>query len=213
MPTTITLPREDLRVLRAYLDAVAERLGSPRPFLERAGVVTLAAVAENFRRGGVPAWRPLAPLTLAARRGGQGGRPLVDTGSLRDSWDMEVTERRLVVFSRAKVAVYHQFGTRPHQIRPRNPSGWLTIPLGPRAPLGLGRGRPFLIAEPSRQGWRRRHAAEGERGRRGAVLFVRVVNHPGVPARPMLPAPRDLMPKLLATARQLLALPPPQGRP
>lgn len=209
MPTTITLPREDLRVLRAYLDAVAERLGSPRPFLQRAGVVTLAAVAENFRRGGVPAWKPLAPLTLAARRGGHGGQPLVDTGSLRDSWDMEVTERRLVVFSRAKVAVYHQFGTRPHLIRPRNPNGWLAIPLGPRtAPLALGRGRPSL-AGPGLRGRRRRRATEGERGRRGAVLFVRAVNHPGVPARPMLPAPRDLMPKLIATARQLLALPPP----
>lgn len=184
----------------AFREAVAitER---PTPLLKQFGVVVLQEIAENFRVGGRPAWKPIAASTARARRGGQGGQPLVDTGRLRDSFDARVGTDEVVIFSRNPVAVFAEFGTVPHEIRARNAKA-LAIPgLTPtstgRSLRGLGRARST-----GRGSFRTTGGKTRVPFRTQDLTFRKAVHHPGTPPRPVLPTVEQVAPKLLTVVEQ-----------
>lgn len=119
-------------------------------------------VAEAFRtQGGSTghAWRLLRPNTLANPKRGRGAQVLRNTGALHQSFVAEVGSDRVTVGSNKFYAGFHQFGTRPYEIRPVNKRALFFWTVKGNAAPYMGKGN----------------------------TFARVVRHPGLPARPMLP--------------------------
>jgi len=125
------------------------------------------------RQGGKP-WKELKPNTIYTRRKGS-SRVLQDTGRLKQSFtgppnpQLKGSGDRLTITvgSSDKKAEWHEEGTKPYTITPRNRK-FLTIP-DPGGPVKFKEG-----------------ALKGKRG-----WFSRGVRHPGLPARPMLPTKRQ----------------------
>lgn len=82
----------------------------------------------NFKNAGTEEkWPPLKPSTLAARRGG-GGKPLMDTGRLMQSFTSRAEGSEAVnVGTQNQIAIFHQLGTRPYEIRPKKAGGRLSF--------------------------------------------------------------------------------------
>lgn len=209
MKVTLTAP--DLAALTARIQRAQDLFKRPEPLLKVWGVSVLGLIGQNFREGGRPRWAPLKPSTLAARRQGKGkgkgsGKPLENTGALRQSFDFRTGARQVTVFTNNPVAAFHEFGTRgPYEIRATHGKA-LAIPTGAMTLSGLGRSTPtgrgsFTLAA-SGQKMPKRFA-----GRVGktvvpfkSVIFRQKVTHPGLPARPMLPTPEQLVPALIKDA-------------
>ena len=203
--------------------AEAERLfGRPEPILKAFGVTVLGWIGDTFRAQGRPGWTPLRPRTLAARRQGKGagsGRILQNTGKLRSSFDYRLTgDRRVTVFSSDPVAIFHEFGTKGPYIIRAKPGHFLALPgledrgdgtgriKGQKSLSGFGRGRSTgrgSFALPA-------NAPHPRAGKTAApyknVTFRQQVTHPGLPARPMLPTPEQITPKLTEAAQKLIHL-------
>lgn len=232
---TVKLIPPDLRELTSRIQEAERAFGNPGPLLKAWGVTILGLVDRNFRDGGNPKWQPLRPGTLFSRRwkkavGRRGTvlrlaseisrgaglayaqtHPLQNTGALRRSFDFAVQPRRLTVFSRSPVAVWHEFGTKPYIIRPKVAKA-LIIPTGPFTLAGLGRsaptGRGSFIFTPAK---RQKRIPERLKNRIGKVvvpyenfIFRDEVHHPGLPARPMLPSPDQAIPALRQAADAFL---------
>lgn len=121
-------------------------------------------VNKNFTDEGIEnRWRPLSRSTIYTRRKAS-SKPLQDTGRLRQSFVQRVRQRVAVVGTTNRLAGIHHGGTPPMTIRPRN-AKFLTIP-DPSGPVKFTKGRL--------------------KGRRG--FFALKVNHPGIPARPLIPS-------------------------
>jgi phage gpG-like protein len=108
------------------------------------GKRVLKWVNQNFKDAGTEnRWAPLSPNTIANRRAGKitqsqgavrfrgrdvvgsaiglsGGRPLMDTGGLMQSFVDEVSGESVAVGTVNKIAKIHQEGTGPYIIRPKN---------------------------------------------------------------------------------------------
>ena len=147
-----------------------------RAMMDLVGQRTIAWIDRNFRVGGLERlWAPLSPNTVAARRAGKGAgtaQPLRDTGRMAQSFTpgtpdsaYDVGVDYVTVGTNDEKAVFHQFGTRPYVIRPKNKK-FLR----------------FVTATPPRG------AKKPQKAQRGFYSFAREVHHPGVPARPMLPS-------------------------
>lgn len=95
-----------------------------RALLEAIGQKILAWSDRQFQtegaQGGHP-WKRLSPNTIAGRRGGS-SRILQDTGSLKNSISARVASNSVQIGTPSKIAAFHQFGTRPYLIRPKNRS-------------------------------------------------------------------------------------------
>lgn len=214
MAVSITVNASQLQGATAQLRAVAQVLGRPQPLLKVWAVELLKDVQQTFRTGGRPAWTPLKPSTLAAKRVGRGSKrstaqPLQ---SLARTFDAMATDREAVVFSRSPVAGYHERGTRgPYEIRPRN-AKVLAIPVGPFTLAGLGRSAPTgrgsftFVPAPGQRTPRR---FQGRAGKAAVpfkdVIFRPKVTHPGLPARPMLPTVERIGPVLQRAGEAFLA--------
>lgn len=100
---------------------------SGRTILTGIGLRVLRFIHQNFRAGGIEkTWKPLQPNTQAARRGsGGGGQILRDTGRLEQSYGSAVAGHSVDVGTNMKIAPFHEFGTRPYTIRPKNSGGKL----------------------------------------------------------------------------------------
>ena len=210
----VTLTAPDLAAVTARIARAEELFKRPEPLLKVWGVSVLALIGQNFRVGGHPRWAPLKPSTLAARRQGKGkggGKPLENTGALRQSFDFRTGARQVTVFTNNPVAAFHEFGTHgPYEIRAKHGKA-LAIPTDPMTLSGLGRSTPtgrgsFTLAA-SGQKIPKRLA-----GRVGktvvpfkSVIFRQKVTHPGLPARPMLPTPEQLVPALVRDADAFFA--------
>ena len=110
----------DVSELRRKMERAGRTL-DPRGLLKAIGEAQLRWIGENFRTEGgkVGGWAPLAPNTLAARRGG--GAVLQDSGKLRQSFTYSVIGDNLVeVGTNVPYAVFHEEGTGPYVIRPVN---------------------------------------------------------------------------------------------
>lgn len=130
----------------------------PAPMLKVVGARIMSYIDESFRTNGRGTWPPLAPSTLAMRQSG-GDQPLQDTGKYKQSFVTETDGK-----------TYVEIGSSL-----KTPSG---IPLAAIHELGTP---PFVI--------RAKNAKILAAQTRGGnwVRFGKVVNHPGIPARPVLP--------------------------
>ena len=180
--TTVTINVTTLAA-REKIDRLAKAIG-PGPILKVIGMRLLSYVDESFKTHGRGAWRPLAALTLAMRARG-GDQPLQDTGRYKQSFVSETggpgkdyeTDNRTFVEVGSNV---------------KTPSG---IPLGKIHEHGT---RPFVI----RVKTARTLAA---RLRSGAwINFGKQVNHPGIPARPVLPTAATAERLVVETVTEML---------
>lgn len=142
------------------------RFMSPTDILKTIGLRQKSWVLRNFKlRGRLnKIWPELSEGTIESRRR-RSSAPLQDTGHLRRSFEMEIFGADSVeVGTNIEYAKFHEEGTRPFIIRAKSKKA-LTIPhpLGPR---DFKKGKL--------------------RGKSG--FFAQSVNHPGIPARPMLPS-------------------------
>lgn len=114
--------------LKKYLKEMERRGENLRPLLKRYSVLMLRSFALNFRSEGRPRrWKSLAPNTIAGRRKGS-KRVLQNTGRLRLSATSKsgsdnvhhMTADSLRMGTKMRIASYHQYGTNPYTILPRN---------------------------------------------------------------------------------------------
>lgn len=186
--------------------------------MSRIGTALLRWVDQNFSSGGglVGGWAPLRSSTIFARRMGS-SVPLSNVGAagLRGSFTYEATEDEVVVGSPKQIAKYHQYGTRPYIIRPKKPGGVLAFLMPPGSSISSRRGLTSLrrrkegtprvgivSAKAARLGGM---SIPGGRGDLQSLMFTRVVHHPGLPARRMLPNRAEAAPVLNDVVADLLA--------
>ena len=113
-----------------YMQQAASRAQNLSPFFRQASMVMYRSFDQNFKRQGRPkGWARLRPNTVAGRRKGS-KRILQDTGMLR----LSVVSRAapdnvyqmghdyLKMGTKSKIASFHQEGTKPYDIVPKNKS-------------------------------------------------------------------------------------------
>lgn len=162
---------------RAMLERLTEAVGAP-VLLTLLGARLMSYVDESFRTAGRGKWQRLSWSTLALRKRG-GDQPLQDTGMYKQSFVPETDNSTFIeVGTNFKVGAgvplgkVHEFGTKPYIIRLRNAKvlaaqiGLGAHGAGEHGPVGLLRSRRETR-------W---------------FFFGKEVHHPGVPARPVLPA-------------------------
>lgn len=162
----------------------------PRTLLGLIGGRLLAYVDRQFKTRGEGRWRALSPLTLLLRKRG-GDAPLQDTGRLKGSYVSE-SGGPGTDYSTDN-ATFVEVGSNV-----KTPSG---LSLARIHELGTGpytirvRRARFLAARTRFGGW---------------LIFGKEVNHPGIPARPVLPTKavaerlvRDVVDGALERAQQL----------
>jgi len=125
----VKLEIDDKEFLR-YMKQAARRAMNLAPFFRKASMVMYRSFDKNFKAEGRPRrWKKLSPNTVAGRRKGS-KKILQDTGMLR----MSVISRAapdnvyrmgkdyLKMGTKSKIASFHQEGTAPYDIVPRNKS-------------------------------------------------------------------------------------------
>ena len=95
-----------------YLVRLARRMRDMRPVMNAIGEIIVASVRRNFRESRAPDGTPWKPVKRK-------GRPLVDSGRLRNSVGYLAGHDRVEVGTGVVYASFHQFGTGPYTIRPR----------------------------------------------------------------------------------------------
>lgn len=208
---------------RRALQRTIQEQGSGRfEFLNRLGLTVLRWVDRNFSaQGGLAGgWAPLRPLTIFARRGGAGGI----LGKLGLGFTYTATDVDVRVGTASKIAPYHQFGTEPYKIFPKKLGGVLAFPAPPgflsqTKPGGGKRVGAFFrrrIKGPGLKAEARTgiataksmraagFALPGGKGDIKSFAIVKFVNHPGLPARRMLPIQAEILPEVKKTAMDWL---------
>lgn len=111
----VTGPTEELRKLYGALEAVAD--GSQvRQMAISMGAECLALVKRGFERSEDPYGRPWAAVA-------RGGKPLLDTGRMRNAFGVRVVDSRIEIENNVRYAATHQYGAA---IQARN-SPYLTF--------------------------------------------------------------------------------------
>lgn len=108
------------RIPAEELDRMSKQLNSPA-LLKKTGVMATDFIRDHIYHG-----RKLAPLSPATTAYRGDGKPLQDTGHLRDSFAFEVKEHSVIVGTTNKYAAVHNNGAT---ITPKN-GKWLCIPAG-----------------------------------------------------------------------------------
>ena len=188
--------------LRGIIGRYARAVGGNRAELhQRYGVQALNWIARNFRSEGgelsTGPWARLRPNTIAGRRR-QTSVILQDTGQLRQSFQMNFGPGEAVVGSSEKKALWHHRGTRPYTIRPVRARA-LAFNVSASGPSIVSRSRAFggrrffglprgtgQVEFPFSSTATRRTFKAGE-----ILRFAKVVHHPGLPARRLLPNQSD----------------------
>lgn len=151
----------------------------------RYAIIASQWIDRNFQQQGGLAggWRALSPNTIIGRRKGS-SVILQDTGLLRASFTPQWDDQKAVVGSADKRSLWHEKGTRPYTIAPRRRI-FLAFPHAEGTPLK--KATFFPSAE--------RTFAKGT-----PFVFTKgPIQHPGLPARRLLPRQTDLLPALLKT--------------
>lgn len=128
------------------LTDLLQRISAPRSLFAAIAQELATQTELNFLDEG-PGWEQLKPSTVAAR-GGNAHPILQVSGALARSFTSAHGDDFAAVGSNDPRAVWHQLGTKPYVIKPKNKKA---------------------LAWP------------------GGAYPVKKVNHPGLPARPMLP--------------------------
>jgi hypothetical protein len=165
-------------------------------------------------------------MTIQARRGKAKStykyKPLMDTGHMMRQWNQRLKSWGVVIGNPMKIAEYHETGTKPYTIRPKNRKFlWFGVTPAQRGTRG-----PYPIEPKNRQVlWFGVTPAQRRRGQqlgghqkwrvkskpykkwgkgRTPGVFARAVMHPGLPARRQLPNQREIMPELMKVTDKFL---------
>jgi hypothetical protein len=107
----------DIKSASLKLNAIG-RGASSRETLSAIGDRVLRHVDNQFDTNGGGQWKRLSPNTVAKKGH---SAPLQETGALRNSWRKRVnTGYSVTVYSNDRKAPFHQYGTAPHFIAPKN---------------------------------------------------------------------------------------------
>ena len=166
------MPSVQISVNTTLGQAKIERLlkaVEPRTLLNVIGARLLFHVNESFNTRGRGAWAPLSPLTLALRKRG-GDMPLQDTGRLKGSYVSEQGGPGTDYSTDGQT--YVEVGSNV-----KTPDGKYSLAkiheFG-TGPYTIRVKRAKVLAAQTRSGnW---------------IMFGKQVNHPGIPARPVLPS-------------------------
>lgn len=120
---TIRILAEDAEV-QAWFERLIDLGQDLRPVLADFGELLVESTQRRFAEGRAPDGTPWAPLKYRQ------GRPLLDTGTMRDQIASEVGPDYVEIVATAKQARWHQFGTDPYVIVPRTRQA-LAWPGGP----------------------------------------------------------------------------------
>mgnify|MGYP001619274387 FL=1 len=189
--------RQVQQMLRKLGASVARGAGTTS-LHARYAIIASQWIDRNFQQQGglVGGWRALRPNTIAGRRKGS-SVILQDTGLLRASFVPAWDEKAAVVGSASKVSLWHEKGTKgspetPYPIRPKRPGGVLAFPVA----AGTA-GSTLVPILP--KNFKKGDLIFGRKLKSRTMMFRRMVMHPGLPRRIMLPTERDLLPQLLKT--------------
>lgn len=155
MTDTLIIEVDDAQVQR-WFGKLIERGLSQAPLMADVGELLLESTQARFDTGTGPdgiAWVPLAD--------GSGRTPLSDTRRMRDDISPSSGANWVELSAHAKQARWHQEGTDPYVIVPKNGKA---LAFGPPASRISGKNR----------------------GKVGPAHVVKKVNHPGLPARPFM---------------------------
>ena len=140
----------------------------PRTILGVISGVLLRYVNQSFKTRGRGAWAPLSPLTLMLRRHG-GDVPLQDTGRLRGSYVSEQGGPGMDYETDGQTFV--EVGSN---VKTESGLSLSRIHEFGTGPFTIRVKRAKVLAAQTRAGnW---------------IIFGKQVNHPGIPARPVLPS-------------------------
>lgn len=161
----------------AKLDYLLETI-KPKTILDLIGARWLSYIDQSFTTRGRGAWPPLAQSTLDMRERG-GNAPLQDRGTYRADWTVKQTDSKtfLTIGNNIKTA-----------------GG---IPLASIHEGGTG---PYVIAA-------RRAKVLAAKTRFGSWFFFgKQVNHPGLPARPVLPTAAEAERMAVTTINEMFEI-------
>ena len=122
---SVEIKSDDLKRLLKEMEIRGKNL---TPLFKKYAILMTRSFNDNFRQEGRPRkWKALSKNTIAGRRK-KSSRILQDKGFLRQSTlsrsgpgnIRKFTRDSLVMGTRNKVAPFHQFGTKPYVIVPRN---------------------------------------------------------------------------------------------
>jgi hypothetical protein len=187
-------------------DISREVLQNPTPLLKVWGLRMVRETHDIIQQSGKPAWPPLAPSTIAAKRQGQGAGGVKPLIGFRDDIDFAITgPREVTTFIRDPRAVFHEHGTKgPYEIRAKNAKA-LALPFLPGRDAGKGSGGTGKAGRHSLSGLgRSKPTGRGSfitpggktRVANTNVTFRTKVIHPGLKQRRMLPTEEQAVPLL-----------------
>lgn len=137
MTSAITIQVDDAQV-QAWFDRLLARGQNLAPLMADFGEMLLESTQQRFLDGAGPdgiAWAPVK----------RGGRPLFDTGTMRDQIAPVSGADFVELRATARQAAFHQFGTKAYTIRPKGKKAlaWAGGP-GPRMRVD----HPGLVPRP-----------------------------------------------------------------
>lgn len=176
------------------LDRLSVQMKNLQPVYKSLGLTALNWILYNYKSGGAKLstgkWKKLRPLTVQSRRKGS-DLPLQDTGHLKRQWSSAVYANGVRIGNPSDVALFHEEGTKPYDIKPKNRSFlWFGVQPSQRW-TGQKLGGHLAPVTDRVKGF-------GRKGTPG--IFARIVHHPGLPVRRQLPREAEILPELIKTA-------------
>lgn len=124
MTDRVIIEIDDAQAQRWFGQVIARGLDM-RGLMDQIGENLLVSTQERFRTGRGPDGQPWAKL-----KNGSGRTPLLDTGTMRDQIEPQPIQDGVELVANAKQARWHQEGTDPYVILPRDKKA-LAWPGGP----------------------------------------------------------------------------------
>ena len=185
LPFGITTTFDPKRV-----EEMLRRCDDLRPYYRHAANIIRRSWAENFRRGGRPAWKPLKPSTVysKAANGVEQGFPYATMRGRQRVRRLEQAGRRsLANILIARGDLRDSYATKSrHHLERISKAGLVIGSKHPLARFHEYGTNPYTIRP-------RRAKALRFVGSQGSQVFRGVVRHPGLPARPVTPLqPEDV---------------------
>lgn len=114
---------EGIKKLEKDLCKISGKIGDDRRIaFKRVGIQLLNRIDEIFKSGGDPPWKPLSETTILQRRQGKGSgdaRILQDTGTLRESFTFEATNKQVKAGTQIGYAARHEYGSPQRKMLPQ----------------------------------------------------------------------------------------------
>lgn len=120
MGVTITVNQNGLQEATANIQGFANKSVDLSTPMKQASVLMMRSIQQNFDSSGRPSsWVPLAASTIRQKiRLGYSTKPLIRTGTLRQSIASQADRMSMRLGTMVSYARYHQFGTKTIPARP-----------------------------------------------------------------------------------------------